>query len=66
VSDENYGNRPEKYVEGIDRTGLAADRKLPIQGYARPHIRMPKKNKRGQWLNWSKTALPWMSIGYET
>lgn len=66
VIDENYGNRPEKYVEGIYRTGLAADLKLPIQGYARPHIRMPKKNKRGQWLNWSKTALPWMSIGYET
>ena len=27
---------------------------------------MPKKNKRGQYTNWSKTALPWMSIGYET
>ena len=27
---------------------------------------MPKKNARGQWLNWSDTALPWMSIGYET
>ena len=27
---------------------------------------MPEKNKRGQYLNWSKTALPWMSIGYET
>jgi cell division protein FtsI (penicillin-binding protein 3) len=27
---------------------------------------MPKKNSRGQWLNWSKTALAWMSIGYET
>ena len=27
---------------------------------------MPKKNKHGQYVNWSKTALPWMSIGYET
>jgi cell division protein FtsI (penicillin-binding protein 3) len=27
---------------------------------------MPEKNQRGQYLNWSKTALPWMSIGYET
>ena len=26
----------------------------------------PRKNKRGQYENWSKTALPWMSIGYET
>ena len=27
---------------------------------------MPKKAANGQWLNWSNTALPWMSIGYET
>ena len=27
---------------------------------------MPKKNERGQYTNWSKTALAWMSIGYET
>lgn len=27
---------------------------------------MPKKNSKGQYVNWSKTALPWMSIGYET
>lgn len=66
VIDENYGSHPEKFVEGLYRTGLAADLKLPIKGYARPHIRMPKKNKQGQWINWSKTALPWMSIGYET
>lgn len=66
VIDENYGNRPEKYVEGLYRTGLAADLKLPIKGYAKPHIRMPKKDKYGHWSNWSKTALPWMSIGYES
>ncbi len=27
---------------------------------------MPRKNARGQYVNWSKTALPWMSIGYES
>jgi cell division protein FtsI (penicillin-binding protein 3) len=27
---------------------------------------MPEKDKYGHWTNWSKTALPWMSIGYET
>ena len=28
---------------------------------------MPKKDAKGkQYVNWSKTALPWMSIGYET
>ena len=66
IIDEKYGNKPEKFIEGIYRTGIAADLKLPIQGYARPHIRMPEKDKYGHWTNWSKTALPWMSIGYET
>ncbi len=66
IIDEKYGSKPEKFIEGIYRTGLAADLKLPIQGYAVPHIRMPQKDKYGHWTNWSKTALPWMSIGYET
>ncbi|MBQ7419181.1 MAG: transpeptidase family protein [Prevotella sp.] len=66
IIDEKYGSKPEKYIEGIYRTGLAADLKLPIKGYAKPHIRMPEKDKYGHWTNWSKTALPWMSIGYET
>ena len=66
IIDEKYGSKPEKFIEGIYRTGLAADLKLPIKGYARPHIRMPEKDKYGHWTNWSKTALPWMSIGYET
>lgn len=66
IIDEKYGSKPEKFIEGIYRTGLAADLKLPIQGYAKPQIRMPQKDKYGHWSNWSKTALPWMSIGYET
>lgn len=66
IIDEKYGSKPERFIEGIYRTGLAVDLKLPIQGYARPHIRMPEKDKYGHWTNWSKTALPWMSIGYET
>ncbi len=66
IIDEKYGSHPEKYIEGIYRTGIAADLKLPIKGYARPHIRMPQKDKYGHWTNWSMTALPWMSIGYET
>ncbi|MBQ2179767.1 MAG: PASTA domain-containing protein [Prevotella sp.] len=66
IIDDKYGSKPEKFIEGIYRTGLAADLKIPIKGYARPHIRMPEKDKYGHWTNWSKTALPWMSIGYET
>ena len=66
IIDKYYGKNPEKFVQGLDRIGIREDLKLPIVGYAPPRIRMPKKNKRGQYVNWSKTALPWMSIGYET
>lgn len=66
IIDENYHNAPERYVEGIYRTGLADDLHLPFFGASKARIRMPKKNGRGQWLNWSNTALAWMSIGYET
>lgn len=66
IIDDHYHNNPEKFVEGIRRIGLASDLHLPIAGSTPPRIRMPKKNDRGQYLNWSKTALAWMSIGYET
>ena len=65
--DKFYGQHPEKFVEGIHRLGLATDLKLPFPEYSAPRIRFPKKDKTGRyWANWSKTALPWMSIGYET
>ncbi|MDE5947504.1 MAG: transpeptidase family protein [Prevotella sp.] len=66
VIDKFYGTNPEKYVDGLRRVGIAEDLKLPLVGYAPPIIRRPQKNSRGQYVNWSKTALPWMSIGYET
>ena len=66
IIDDHYHAHPEKFVEGIRRIGLASDLNIPIAGSTPPRIRMPKKNDRGQYLNWSKTALLWMSIGYET
>ena len=66
VIDKYYGKEPERYVKGLYRVGIREDLKLPLVGYLPPSIRMPERNKRGQYLNWSKTALPWMSIGYET
>ena len=66
VIDKFYGKEPERYVKGLYRVGIHEDLKLPLVGYLPPRIRMPEKNKRGQYTNWSKTALPWMSIGYET
>ena len=61
VIDENYHNQPEKFVEGLYKLGIASPLNLEIPGAAKkPNIRMPNKD------NWSKTALAWMSIGYET
>ena len=58
---ENYSKNPEKFVEGLHRMGLATHFDL-LPGTGRPIIRYPNKDKS----NWSATALPWMSIGYET
>ena len=67
IIDDHFKTRPEDFVKGIHRLGLADDLHLPILGYSPAKIRMPKKDKRGkQYVNWSKTTLPWMSIGYET
>ncbi len=60
--EKHYKDHPEKFVDGIHRLGVAEDLKLPIPGYPKPRIRRPKADGS----NWSKTALPWMSIGYET
>lgn len=60
--DKHYSHQPEKFVDGIYRIGVAEDLKLPIPGYAKPRIRRPLPDGS----NWSRTALPWMSIGYET
>lgn len=64
--DKHYHANPEKFVEGLRRVGIAENLNLPFPEYMAPKVRMPKKNKHGQWVNWSNTALPWMSIGYET
>lgn len=67
IIDDHYHNNPEKFVQGIYRTGLHDDIRLPLTDKPiKGHIRMPRKNSHGQYVNWSNTALAWMSIGYET
>lgn len=58
--DEHYHNQPGKFVEGLKRVGIGTPLGIPFKGAADPVIRTPNKE------NWSKTALAWMSIGYET
>ncbi|MDR3119298.1 MAG: transpeptidase family protein [Mediterranea sp.] len=58
--DKHYGKNPDKFVEGLHRMSLNEPLRLQIPGEGKPNIRRPKDGR------WSKTALPWMSIGYET
>ncbi len=66
IIDKYYGSNPTKYVQGLYRVGIHEDLKLPILGYHSPYIRMPDTKTTDRAKYWSKTTLPWMSIGYET
>ena len=58
--DKHYFDNPDKFVDGIYRIGINEPLHLQIPGEGTPNIRRPKDGR------WSKTALAWMSIGYET
>lgn len=60
--DDNYKDHPEKFVDGLYREGVGIPLHLPLVGSGEPRVRRPKPDGS----NWSRTALPWMSIGYET
>ena len=62
IIDEHYSQHPEKYVDGLYREGVGVPFTLPFKGQGFPKVRRPKPDGS----NWSKTALAWMSIGYET
>ncbi len=56
-----FGNNPERYVNGLYNLGLNTPLGTGMAGEAKPYIKHPTLNKN----HWSKTSLPWMSIGYE-
>lgn len=60
--DKYYKDHPEKFVDGLYRQGVGVPLNLPFVGKGEPRVRRPLPDGS----NWSKTALPWMSIGYET
>jgi len=57
-----WGDNPSGFVDKLYEMGLNEPMNIEIPGAAAPKIRHPK-DKSGYW---SKTTLPWMSIGYET
>lgn len=60
--DNAYHNQPEKFVQGLNREGVGLALNLPFKGKGEPIVPHPKDQNR----YWSKTDLPWMSIGYVT
>lgn len=60
IIDKHYGSNPGKFVDGLKRMSLDQPLHLQIAGEGAPNIRGPKQRY------FSKTTLPWMSIGYET
>lgn len=69
--DRAYRNDPQAFVDGLHRIGIGADLQLPLPGYQPPKILGPKDRENAikagkKVVPWSKTDLPWMSIGYVT
>lgn len=56
-----FGEHPEQYVNGLYSLGLNVPLGTGIAGEAHPYVKHPVYDK----IRWSKTSLPWMSIGYE-
>lgn len=63
IIDQYYHDQPEKYVQGLYNIGVGIPLSMPMG--ADPKVRMPRKEGK-YYVNWSNTALPWMSIGYES
>lgn len=64
IIDQYYYDNPERYVEALHNMGVGIPLGMPMG--TNPRVRMPEKNPNGRgYSNWSKTTLPWMSIGYE-
>jgi len=62
IIDEAYHDNPAAYVDGLAREGVGIPLDLPFTNAPQPRVPHPLSKIR----YWSKTDLPWMSIGYVT
>lgn len=63
--DKYYKDNPQRFVDGLKRMSIDQPLNLQIRGEGKPNIMGPEDRKKaGRYF--SKTSLPWMSIGYET
>lgn len=54
-----YGSNPNEFINKLHKMGIEDSMKIEIPGAAAPRIPHPSDKR------WSRTTLPWMSIGYE-
>lgn len=59
IIDEHYKDRPEKFIEGLERMKVGQKIGLPIKGEGEPKIPNPKDKD-----TWNGLSLPWMAYGY--
>lgn len=57
--EKHYGRNPQRFIDLIHKTKFDQPIDLEIPGHAR--VKIKDTDNRA----WSKTSLPWMSIGYE-
>ena len=57
--EKHYGNRPQKFIDGLKRMEIGKKLNLPIKGEGVPRLPNPKDKK-----NWYGTSLAWMTHGY--
>lgn len=56
---EHYSEEPQKFIDGLYKTGIHQKLGLPIKGEASPYI------KNTEDKSWSGISLPWIAYGYE-
>jgi cell division protein FtsI (penicillin-binding protein 3) len=56
---QNFGNKPERFLQYLESFGLTKPLGFQMMGEAVPLIKTPKNP------TWSGLSLPWMSVGYE-
>lgn len=62
VIDDYYHDKPGEFVDALYKMGVGKPMDLDYPNAAKPNVRHPNDKD----VKWSKTTLPWMSIGYET
>ncbi len=60
IINENYGNNPKKFIQGLKRLGLDQRTGISLAGESTPYISEPGKQ------GWSGVSIPSLSIGYES